>query len=125
MIFDFLDRIRKQTPRVKKQVAFLVSFSFCGIIFVVWLTVIYPNFRRDQQREAVAQSIEPSPISTFSQTFDTALSAIGEQFSKIKETISTFSTAVEYYSATTSGENMLASPISTSISTTTASTTGE
>ena len=71
-----------------------------AIIFVIWLSVVYPSFSRDQIQEEVASSTSPSPLSAFSDTLLTGFSAIGEQFGKIKETVSSFTTAPAYYSAT-------------------------
>ena len=119
-MFYFIEKIRKQPLHIKKQIAFLVAFSTSGIIFVIWLSVIYPNFRNEQKQVQKVASLEPSPISTFRDTLGTAILSIYDQFGKIKETLSSFSTDPEYYSTTTSdGGEIRVSSASVSISTTT------
>ncbi len=99
-MFDYLEKLRKKPERVKKQIAFLISFAIVGVIFVVWLTVIYPDFRQNEEASAVLASTTPSPISAFSDTFSSGISAISEEFSRIKESISSFSSGSVYYNAT-------------------------
>ena len=100
-MFNFLEKLRAKPERVKKQMAFLISFLIVGIIFVVWLSVIYPDFRQNQLTEQKVKNFEPNPASSFSATFSSGISAIKEQFNKIKESISSFSTKPAYYSAST------------------------
>ena len=118
-MFNLIEKLRQKPPRVKKQVAFLTSLSIAGIIFVVWLSVIYPDFRQRQEREQKVSSLEPSPVSTFGQTFQTGIGAIKDQFEKLKGAISSFSTDPAHYSATTSETNMTASAVFTSVGTST------
>ena len=122
-MFNLIEKLRQKSPRVKKQIAFLMSFSIALIIFVVWFSVIYPDFRQTQAKEQKVSSLEPSPISTFGQTLGTGITAIKEEFKQLKGAISSFSTDPAHYSASTSPANMqaniTASPIFTSVGTTT------
>ena len=102
-MFEIIEKLRQKSPRIKKQIAFLTSFSLAGIIFVIWLSVIYPDFRKTQANEQKASSLEPSPISTFGETLGTGISAIKEQFGKLKNGISSFTTDPAHYSATYPG----------------------
>ena len=91
-MFDFIEKLRQKPDRTKKQIAFLVSLLLAGIIFVIWLSVIYPDFSQTQAKETAVSKQEPSPLSNFSDTFSSGISAIGDQFNKIKESLSSFST---------------------------------
>ena len=99
-MFDFLENLRQKPDGTKKRVAFFGAFLLAGIIFVVWLSVVYPSFSRDQIPEEVASSTNPSPLSAFSDTLSVGFSAIGDQLSKIKETVSSFTIAPAYYVST-------------------------
>ena len=100
-MFNYIEQLRKKPERIKKQIAFFVAFLIVGIIFVIWLSVIYPQVMGSKKQVAEVSTItEPRPISAFGDTFFAGLSAISEQFSKIKEAISSFSTLPVYYSAT-------------------------
>ena len=84
-MFDFIEKLRAKPDRTKKQIAFAVSLFLAGIIFVIWLSVIYPDFSQKQAKQTEVSKQEPSPISNFSDTFSSGISAIGEQFNKINE----------------------------------------
>ena len=91
-MFNFLEKLRAKPDRVKKQIAFLTAFFMVGVIFVVWLSVIYPNFRRAQDQEARVSSMEPSPLSTFTDSFVSGVSGIKEKIDEVKESVSSFAT---------------------------------
>ncbi len=103
-MFQFIDNLRQKPDKTKKQVAFLVAFFITGIIFVVWLSVIYPNFKNQENKEAVASSTESSPFSTFSSTFGSGFKALGEQFGELKDTISSITAEPAYYVSTSTGQ---------------------
>ena len=118
-MFEILDKLRRKSDRTKKQIAFFTAFSLAGIIFVVWLSVIYPDFRQTTDKEKKVNNLEPSPISNFNNKFIDGFMGVKDQFSQIKEAISSFSTLPAYYTATTT-EN-LSTTTSGNISTTTPS----
>lgn len=103
-MFDFLEKLRAKPDRTKKQIAFLSALFFVGIIFVMWLSVIFPNWRESQSKEAKASEFPPSPISAFLGTFSSGISAISEEFSKLKDSISSLTKAQDYYVSTTTNE---------------------
>ena len=100
-MFEFIEKLRQKPDRTKKQIAFLSALFLAGLIFVVWLSVIYPDFKRGQQKEDAVSKLEPSPLSTFGETISTGISAMGDQFSKLKESISSITNNSAYYSTTT------------------------
>ncbi|HEY4509118.1 MAG TPA: hypothetical protein VJC13_02445 [Candidatus Paceibacterota bacterium] len=100
-MFPLIEKLRQKPSRTKKQIAFVVSFLLAGVIFVIWLSIIYPDFSQRQAKEISASKLEPSPISNFGETFSSGLSAIGAQFSKIKESLSSLSTTTYYFASTT------------------------
>ena len=117
-MFELLDKIRSKSQRTKKQVAFLVSLSFVGIIFVIWLTAIYPNLKFTEDQQAKMAKLAPSPTSAFMDTITNGFSGIVKQISSVKDAIKNFTTVPEHYSSTSTPVDSTASVIS-SISTTT------
>src|SRR3989344_2334545 len=101
-MFDFLEKLRHKPDKQKKQIAFFVAFLFVGIIFVVWLTVIYPDFRQSRVNQEKVANLEPGPFSTFTSQLSNGISSITEKFTEIKDSISSFSTDPAHYSATSS-----------------------
>src|SRR3990167_1696184 len=101
-MFKYIEKLREKPDRTKKQIDFLASFALAGIIFVIWFSVIYPDFKQRQSKETAASKLSPSPISTFGFSFASSIAAIGDQFNKMKELISSFSSDPIYYNATTS-----------------------
>lgn len=91
-MFEIIEKLRQKPDRTKKQIAFLVAFLLTGIIFIIWLSVIYPSFRQDQKKLDAVAKIEPSPLQALGETFSTGASALGEEFGKLRETISSFTT---------------------------------
>lgn len=103
-MFDFLEKLRAKPDRTKKQIAFLSALFFVGIIFVMWLSVIFPNWRESQSKEAKDSKLPPTPISAFFGTFFSGISAISEEFGQLKDSISSFIKAPDYYVSTTTNE---------------------
>jgi hypothetical protein len=93
---NFLENIRSKSDRTKSLVAFSGALLISGIIFVVWLSVIFPDWRSEQSKEeAIAKKVnEPSPIETFSETFGTAASEIGDQIGQIKSSVNALSIVI-------------------------------
>jgi hypothetical protein len=90
-MFNLIEKLRQKSDRTKKQIAFLTAFFIVGVIFVVWLSVIYPDFRQAQSQEARVSSLEPSPLSSFSDSVSSGVSSIKEKFSEIKTSVSSLS----------------------------------
>ena len=101
-MFNFLDKLRKKPDRLKKQMAFFTAFSLAGVVFVVWLSVIYPDFINTQEQEKKVSDLEANPLNNFTQTFLQGISGMKDQFKNLKDSISSFSTSPTYYSATSS-----------------------
>lgn len=118
-MFDLIEKLRAKPEKVKKRIAFLVSLSVASFIFVVWLTVIYPDFKNRQNQAEKVSKLTPSPISTFSASVSEGLSGIGEEFSKLKAAISSFSISPAYYKSSTTVTSSTTSPLIMTTSTTT------
>ena len=70
-MFDLIEKLRAKPDKTKRRIAFLVAFFIAGIIFIVWLGVVYPNFRNKQAKEdnvsklaslVLGRSISVTPI---------------------------------------------------------------
>jgi cytoskeletal protein RodZ len=96
-MFELIEKLRQKPDGAKKRIAFLMSFVFVGIIFVVWLSVVFPNFLQQKNIDDRVSAAEPSPFSTFTGIVSQGASSIGEQFSKIKNIGSSFFSGSDYY----------------------------
>ncbi len=99
-MFQLIEKLRGKPDRTKKQVAFLAALLVAGLIFVVWLTTIYPDFRQTQTQEDKVANLEPSPLGAFASQLSSGISAIKDKFSQIKSSVTSFTTEAIHYSAT-------------------------
>jgi len=116
-MFDFIEKLRAKSDKEKRKFAFFYALSFSGIIFVLWLLVVYPNLGQNQNQGEVTSNSKITPASTLSDTIGKSLTELGDQFLKIKDTVSSFTkggTSPEYYSASTSEANVIESYVPTS-----------
>lgn len=84
-MFNYLEKLRQKPERSKNRFAFLSAFSFAGIIFVIWLSVVYPNFTEQKKREDKVRSLEQSPLSSFFENVSVGFGEVGENVSSIKD----------------------------------------
>ena len=101
-MFELIEKLRQKPDSAKKKIAFFVALLTSGIIFVVWLSVIYPNWKLGQSQKEKVANLEPSPVSSLSSTISSGFSAIKDQFSQVKNVISSFSSSPAHYNSTTS-----------------------
>ena len=118
-MFNFLEKLRQKPAYIKKQVAFFIAFSVAGIIFVVWLSVIYPDFRQRQDQQEKISQLEPSPVSSFTQTISSGISGIKDQIGQLKSAVSSFTSDPLHYKAPAPETDMTASAVFTSVGTST------
>ncbi len=93
-MFELIEKLRQKPEKTKKQIAFLGAFFVSSLIFVVWLTVLFPDFRRNQKKESVVTKNEPSPFDTLGEIIGTGVSAIGGQASEVRNTVSSVATGI-------------------------------
>ncbi len=103
-MFNTLEKIRQKPERTKKRIALITSLVLVAVIVAVWFTVIYPDLKEENAQEEKLKNLEKSPTASFIETFSNGFSAIGSEFGKLKDRISSFTTSSVYYSATTSTE---------------------
>lgn len=103
-MFELIEKLRRKPEYLKKQIAFLTALFIAGIIFTIWLSVIYPDFKKKQEKLNYVSNLEPSPLGTLSETFRNGFSAIGEQFTSLKESVSSITTTKPVYYSTTTNE---------------------
>jgi hypothetical protein len=89
-MFEYLEQLRKKPLSVRKRIAFFVALSFAGFIFVIWLSIIFPDFRKNEALQANVLSSEPSPITTLGSQIDDGVSEIGSKISDLKNALSSF-----------------------------------
>ena len=101
-MFEYLEKLRQKPEGAKKRFAFLTAFTISGIIFVVWLSVIYPDLTEQKKRDDKVKNLESSPLSSFIENVSYGFGQIGKSFDGIKETIDMLKTQPEYYESSTS-----------------------
>jgi len=100
-MFNFLENIISKPLEVKKRIAFLTAFAFAGFIFVIWLSVVYPDFKNDESAKTANDTKAESPIDTFSGALSEGFYSISSEFSKVKEIVGTIVPPAGVVSTTT------------------------
>ena len=118
-MFNLLKKLRNKSEGTKKRVAFFGALVFSGIILVVWLSILYPQWRASQSNEAKVAKLAPGPLSSFSDSFFTTVESIKDKFSSLKEAASIFSGNSLHYSTTSDQYAAPAAASNEEISTTT------
>lgn len=107
-MFEYIEKLRQKPEKTKKQVAFLIALSFSGLIFVIWLSVIFPEWREGERKEAKVVKSEPTPLSGFMANLSAGIDGMKEQFSELKDTVTSLApmstTSVAQSATTTSNE---------------------
>ncbi len=101
-MFDFIEKLRQKPPGAKKKIAFLMAFSFTALIFIIWLSIVYPAVWRDHLQEEKVANLEPGPLDKISDLFGDAFSEINDNISEAKSVISSISSSTEYYGTASS-----------------------
>ncbi len=101
-MYNFLEKIRNKPDRTKKQMAFVTAFCFAGVIFIVWFSIIYPNWHQAQNKENLASQLEPGPLETLGGIISTGVSSISDEVDKAKNTISSFASTTTISTSTNS-----------------------
>lgn len=83
-MLKIIEKLRNKSPNQKKRIAFIVAFCISGLIFVVWLSVIYPSFKEKKYREDNLARKESSPVSAFSDILSSTFITIGGEFDRLK-----------------------------------------
>lgn len=96
-MFEYLEKIRQKPERTKNRIAFLSAFSFSGLIFVVWLTVIYPDITFQERQKQAASVNEAGMFSSFIENFKEGFSGIKNEANGIKDMVSSISTSTMFY----------------------------
>ncbi|HEY0220848.1 MAG TPA: hypothetical protein VGC58_01355 [Candidatus Paceibacterota bacterium] len=105
-MFHFIERLRQKSEKTKKKVAFFTAFSFSLIIFIVWVTVIYPDFKKDKI-DQTANVVKASPIDGLADMLSSGFSEIAEKIGEMKSLMMDFSSSTSvYYESTSTPENM-------------------
>lgn len=95
-MFDYIEKLRQKPYSTKKQIAFLVSFSFVSVIFIIWVTAVYPSFGKENiDNPDVSEKF--SPFSTFNSVLSQSMGAIGDQISKISGVVASLSSSTQDY----------------------------
>lgn len=97
-MFETIEKLRAKPEGAKKRFAFFVAFSFCALIFTVWVTAIYPTLGKEDENLATATST--SPVSSIADLVGTGVDSFKSQISEMTDNIKSITSSQEYYSAT-------------------------
>lgn len=103
-MFELLEKLRQKPESTKQKVAFLTAFSFAGLIFVIWLSVIYPDWRQVEKKEAAASKNEPGPLAGFSNNFSDGFQNLKKQFTELKNSAASYVGEVQISNSTTTNK---------------------
>jgi cytoskeletal protein RodZ len=84
-MFNVIEDLREKGDNTKKRIAFLLALLFSGIIFVIWLTVIYPNFVNQKKEESALNENKEGPVTNFTDTISRGIFSIEKQIQGLKE----------------------------------------
>lgn len=100
-MFNYIEKLRQKSEKEKKRVALLYAFLFAGVIFVIWLSVVYPDFRKEK---TVGVEIEErsGPTGAIKENIISGFNNIKGEFFNMKEVIYNLSREEVYYSSTSS-----------------------
>ena len=101
-MFNYIEKLRQKPESQKKRFAFLAALCVCGLIILVWFSVVIPKFRQEKQTDDKIANTESTPTSALTRTFSDGFSAIVTQFKNIKNIISSFKSSGESFVAPTS-----------------------
>ena len=83
-MFELIESVRQKSDRTKKWIAFSVSFSFCAIIFAIWISVWYPSWRNGELAKKQNSESALAPLSSLKETFSNGFSEVYDHVSKLK-----------------------------------------
>lgn len=108
-MFKYIEKIRTKDDRIKKQIAFVIAFTFSSILFVLWLTVFLPQFEQSQEAESRAQAADEakSPVNNFIDALSAGVGQIKENFDDAKNVIGEMATSSIYYAADSGETNSI------------------
>ncbi len=98
-MLDLIERLREKPEKTKKKIAFLTSFLFAGLIFVVWLTVIYPDVLDREKKIRKPNTTEVTPTSAIKENISSGFTEMGGQFTKLKGMMQELLGSAEYKSS--------------------------
>lgn len=100
-MFDVLEKLRQKPEPTRRRIALLSAFSITLVIFIVWMTVIMPDWTQNQNKQAEALSSQPSPWSAISANFATGMQGITAGWSVLHTLAGSFDSGTDHYVATT------------------------
>jgi hypothetical protein len=103
-MFDYIEKLRAKPEGAKRRFAFLAAFFVAGILFVVWLSVLFPDWREAQSEQGGSEATI-TPTSAMGSTFAQGFAAIKDSLESMKESISAFKGLSATSSASSSAEN--------------------
>lgn len=103
-VLEFIEKLRQKPEKTKNFIAFSASLFFAGCIFLMWLTVVFPDVRQDKATKDKIARNEPSPFSALFGNIAKGFSGVQEKFTDVKSIVSNFSANAVYYEATTTLE---------------------
>ena len=103
-MFELIEKLRQKPEGAKKRIAFFTSFFISLTIFIVWLSVIYPDV---SNKKVVENSVISSstPVDNLYSLFSEGFSEVKNKISELASVVSSISSSTPmYYESTTNTE---------------------
>ncbi len=95
-MFEFIERLRQKSDKTKKRIAFLSAFCFVGLILVMWLTIVYPDFSFVQKQKQTASVGDTGMFDSFFANITEGFGGIKNQIQSMKDMFYSVSTSTHY-----------------------------
>ena len=118
-MFNYLEKLRQKTDREKRKVAFLFSFLFASLIFVVWFFAVFPQLKQQRNIDKKLEKIESSPTESVASVIMSSFGEIKDKVNEIKNLKSTFDSNIDYYKSATTSSPTSTTTLKTSVESTT------
>jgi len=103
---DFIDRLRKKTPRAKKRIAFAASAVVTLAIFGIWASVLHFNIDSKSADITAAaangSSTDVDPLSAFWDVISTGWNGLSNNINQIKTGVNDAKGLIDTLSTATS-----------------------
>ena len=104
-MFNWLDNMRQKSLSTQRLWAFGISLFIVGVIFVIWLSVIFPNFLHTQDIAAKNTQVEKyvTPSQNIWSTIGSVWSGVTSQYQSLQQQMKNINlnNTVQYQATTT------------------------
>lgn len=98
-MFEYIERLRRKSDKEKRRIAFFTATLFSLVIFIVWMTVVLPNFKKSNNKIDNVASVSASPTEGFMDAVSNFIGQVKNGIEGLNFEIKSVSTSTQYYKA--------------------------